>query len=296
MREAFELVRSAIREFMADRAPRLAAALAYYAVFAIAPLLIILLAVVGAVFDRGSAREQLLGVVREQVGTDTARLIDNLIDNTARSGSSTIASLVGVVLLLVAATGFFGQLQSALNTVWKVRADRKGGGLRRMILTRFTSLGMVLLLGLLLIVSLVAQAALEIVVGNLGDVLPGGQVWWRLGNLVLTLGLFTVVFAAVFKFLPDVELAWRDVWVGALVTALLFKIGEYLIGLYLGTSGINSTYGAAGSLVVLLLWIYYSMQIMLFGAEFTQVYAVSRGHRPEPKEFALPEEGETGRA
>ncbi|MEX2541393.1 MAG: YihY/virulence factor BrkB family protein [Trueperaceae bacterium] len=257
-------------QFGQHKIPRLAAALAYYTVFSLAPLLIIVIGVIGLVYGTEDARQQLVAQLELRVGADSAGLIETMIERTAETGAGVLATFIGIATLLLGATTVFAQLQMAMNEIWDVPADRTGG-IRHLLVMRLRGLGMVLLLGFLLLLSFILQAALNVVVSNFAGVLPGGAWLWYLLNLLLTLALVAVVFAGIFKVLPDVELQWRDVWRGALLTAILFKIGEVLIGIYLGTSGANSAYGAAGSLVVLLLWIYFSAQILLFGAEFTQV-------------------------
>src|SRR5262249_51415293 len=196
-----------------------------------------------------------------------------------------LATAVSLVVLLLGATGVFAELQEDLNIVWNVES-RRPSGIWAAIKDRFLSFVMVLVIGFLLLVSLVASAALTALGKYASELLPQSTVWLRLAELAISLGLFTLLFAMIYKILPDAEVAWGDVWVGAAVTALLFTIGKFLIGLYLGSSGIGSTYGAAGSLAVFLVWVYYSAQILFFGAEFTQVYAQRRGHSIVPKGYA----------
>lgn len=265
----FDLKATAI-QFGEDKAPRLAAALAYYTVFSLAPLLIIVIGVIGLVYGSDEARQQLVGQLEQWVGEDTAGLVSTMIERTAQTGGGVLATLLGIATLLLGATTVFAQLQMAMNEIWDVAADRSGG-IWHLLLMRLQGLGVVLVLGFLLLVSFVLQAAMNVIVSNFAGILPGAEWLWYVLNLLLTLALVAVVFAGIFKVLPDVELRWRDVWRGAILTAILFKIGEVLIGIYLGTSGASSAFGAAGSLVVLLLWIYFSAQILLFGVEYTQV-------------------------
>jgi membrane protein len=280
LREFWHDLRSAASRFREARAPRLAAALAYYTVFSLAPLLVIVIAVVGLVYGSDEARSQLVGQLGQYVGPRATGLIETMIQRTAETGSSVIATVIGVATLLVGATTIFAQLQGALNEIWNVAGDRSRG-LVNLLVARLRGLGLVFVLGLLLLISFLLQAGLNVVMSDFAGLLPGGDWLWYLLNQLLTLALVATVFAGLFKVLPDVDLDWGDVWTGAILAAVLFKIGEVLIGLYLGLSGVRSTYGAAGSLVVLLLWIYFSSQILLFGATFTRATAQGRAARLE---------------
>jgi membrane protein len=275
LREFWHDIRRAAGRFGEVKAPRLAAALAYYTVFSLAPLLVIVIAVAGLIYGSDEARSQLVAQLEQHIGPRASDLIETMIQRTSDTGSGVIATVIGIATLLVGATTIFAQLQGALNEIWGVAGDRSRG-LASLLITRLRGLGMVLVLGLLLLVSFLLQAALNVVMSNFSDVLPGSEWLWYLLNQLLTLALVATVFAGLFKVLPDVDLHWGDVWTGALLTAVLFKIGEVLIGLYLGMSGVRSAYGAAGSLVVLLLWIYFSSQILLFGATFTRMTARGR--------------------
>jgi membrane protein len=270
-----------------DKASRLAAALAYYTVFSIPPLLIITLAIAGIFLDEEAARGQIVGEISGLVGQDSADAIETMIQNASQPGESVAAAVIGVVVLLFGASGVFGQLHDALNTIWEVE-PKPGRGILGTIKDRFLSFTMVLGIAFLLLVSLVISAALaaldEFVVG----LLPGTEAIMQVVSIVISFAVTTLLFALVFKVVPDAEIAWRDVWIGAAITALLFTIGRTLIGLYLGRSETISTYGAAGSLVLILLWVYYSAQILFLGAEFTQVYANKYGSRIRPDEDAVP--------
>ena len=286
MKTVWSLLKQTVNEWNQDQATVLAAALAYYTIFALAPTLIIVVAVAGLVFGQGEAQQALLDQVAAAVGSDVAGVLRTLLQNTAQSGSGVLATLIGVALLIFGATGLFAQLQNALNRVWGVKPN-PSAGLMNMLRTRVLSLGMVLVIGFLLLVSLLLSAALSVVSGYFEGVLPGEETFWQVANFALSTAVITLLFAMMFKYLPDVKVAWRDIWVGALVTALLFSLGKFLIGYYIGSSSAASTYGAAGSLVVLLLWIYYSAQILLFGAEFTQVYGRRFGSGIQPAEYAV---------
>jgi membrane protein len=277
IREFFSLLKQAFDEFNQDGAPRLAAALSYFTIFSIAPLLIVVIAVAGLAFGQDAVRGQLDDQIEGLVGAEGASIVQELVQNANRPNQGTIAAIIGVVTLLLGAGGAFGQLQDSLNIAWGVKPPNRGiwGTIR----ARFLSFSMVLGVGFLLLVSLVLSAIISGVQNFLSDMLPTGGVLLQIGNQALSFGVIMVMFAMIFKFLPDTKVEWRDVWVGAAFTAALFSIGKYLIGLYLGSSGVSSSYGAAGSLVIILLWIFYSAQIFLFGAEFTQVYARRHGSK-----------------
>jgi membrane protein len=275
-----QLLRTTFEEWQKDNAARLAASLAYYAMFSIAPLLVIAIGIAGLVLGREQAHGQLLAQLSEVVGPDAAEAIGSLVQNTNIQTASVLATVIGVFTLLMGATGVFGELQASLNEIWDVKpkaAKDFGAGVLGLIKTRLVSLAMVLGIGLLLLITLIASAALAGLARRvLGEEFATvGQV----SNFLLSFAVTVIMFAALYRVLPDLKIAWRDVWVGAMFTALLFSIGRLLIGLYLGLSSGTSVFGAAASLVVLLIWIYYSAQIFFFGGEFTQVYARSRGTR-----------------
>lgn len=283
----WELLKETISDWSQDKASRLAAALAYYTTFSIAPLLVIVIAIVGLVFGREAVQGQIEAQIQGLVGEDSAELIQEMIQGANDRTAGTIATIIGVATLLFGATGVFAQLQDALNTIWEVE-PKPGRGLIGIIRTRFTSFTMVLGIGFLLMVSLVVSAGLAV----LSEFLQGGlsEMAWlaQIVHFIISFGVITLLFAMIYKLLPDVKIAWSDVWIGAAVTALLFTLGKFLIGLYLGHSGVASSYGAAGALIVILLWVYYSAQILFLGAEFTQVYAKRFGSRIVPAEHAVP--------
>lgn len=285
-KEGWELVRDTYKEWTDDKVPRLAAALSYYTIFSIAPLLIVVIAVAGFVFGDEAVRGQLDNQIRGLVGIEAALTIQEIIANSSRPADNTLATIIGVVTLLLGAGGVFGQLQEALNTVWGVE-PKPGGGILEIIKDRFFSFTMVLGVGFLLLVSLVISTLLSAVNTFALGVLPGWESFFQLLNQGISFLVITLLFAMIYKVLPDVKIAWRDVWVGAAITALLFTIGKFLIGIYLGNSSISSTYGAAGSFAVILVWIFYSAQILLFGAEFTQVYAKRYGSQIIPDKDAI---------
>jgi membrane protein len=255
-----------------DKASQLGASLAFYSVLSIAPLVIIVLSIAALFFDEKAATTQFLGQMNELVGKEGAEAIATMIQNAKKPATGTIATILAIGTLLFGASGVFGQLQDAMNTIWEV-PPKKSGGFWGTIRSRFLSFAMVLGTGFLLVASLLLSTAIAAVGGEMGHRWPALEPLTHLTNGVVTFLAVTVLFALIFKLLPDAKVAWRDVWIGALATAVLFTIGKLLIGLYLGKSAVGSAYGAAGSLVVLLVWIYYSAQILFFGAELTQAYA-----------------------
>ena len=279
------LLKEAFKEWQQDKASLLAAALAYYTVFSITPLLVIAIAIVGAVFGQDTARGEILAQMNDLVGEQGAKAIEMALDNASQPEISSIASIISVVILLIGASGVFAQLQEALNTVWNVKA-KPNGGIWLFIRKRLLSFGMVLAIGFLLLVSLVLSAVLSGISKLEVDLLPGLNSFWEFLNFSVSFGFIAVLFALIYKYLPDVKIRWKDVWVGAFTTALLFSLGKYLIGLYLGRGSLGSAYGAAGSLIVFLAWVFYSAQILLFGAELTQVYARRYGRNIRPNSHA----------
>ncbi len=284
----FQLLNETYEGWEEDKVSRLAAALAYYTIFSLAPLLIIVIAIAGAVIGGDVARGQLVGQLQQLVGADGAAVIDTVITVASKPNQSTsiIASAVGVLVLAFGAVGVFVQLQDALNTIWEV-APKPERNVKTFIFQRFLSFGMVLGIAFLLLVSLAISAALAFVNDFIGSLAPDMGFLLSIINLAISFSVITLLFTLIFKYLPDVKIAWGDVIIGAMMTALFFTIGKYLIGLYLGRSTFSSAYGAAGSLVVLLVWIYYSAQIIFVGAEFTQVYARHFGSRIQPADYAV---------
>ncbi|OWY66265.1 ribonuclease BN [cyanobacterium TDX16] len=281
------LLRETFTEWNEDKASRLAAALAYYTVFSLAPMLIIAIAIAGAVFGEEAARGEIVTQIQGLVGRDGAKFIETAIEGASKPRAGTIASLISIAVLLFGASGLFAQLQDSLNTIWEVQ-PKPGRGLIGILRDRFLSFTMVLGVGFLLLVSLVLSAGLSGLVNFLGSLLPGIGALLQLANFVLSFAVTTLLFGLIYKVLPDVKIAWSDVWSGAIVTSLLFSIGRFALGLYLGNSSFGSTYGAAGSVVIILVWVYYAAQILFFGAEFTQVYARRYGSRIVPTKNAIP--------
>jgi membrane protein len=273
------LLRDTFVQWSEDRPFQLAAALAYYTLFSMAPLLLIAIAVAGLVFGREASQNQIIGVIEDLVGVQSARAIQAIIESAGqRPDSGFFASAIGLMFLLLGAGGVVGQLQDSLNTVWRV-VPKTGRGILGFLQDRLVSYSMVLSVGFLLLVSLVISAVLTAVSGIVGGFLPINAATAHILDLVVSFAFITLLFAVIYKFVPDVRIVWRDVWIGAATTSLLFSVGKSLIGFYLGHSTVTSIYGAAGSLVTLLLWVYYSSLMFFFGAELTQVYATRYGSK-----------------
>jgi membrane protein len=285
VRAAVELVKRTVAECKDDKVSRLAAALAYYTTFSIAPLLVIAIAAAGLFFGAEAARREVSAQLSGLLGPPAAQILEMTVASARRNESAgVLATVVGFVVLIFGASGVFASLQDALNTIWQVRPKPDLGWAYR-VRSRLFSFAMVLVIAFLLMVSLLVSAGLAAL-----ESYAGGRVeevlLWRAINVGISIVVFTLLFAMIYKFLPDVKIGWRDVWIGAGITAALFALGEALIGLYIAKSSVASAYGAAGSLVVLLLWVYYSAHIVFFGAEFTQVYARRYGRHIEPSEHA----------
>ena len=285
IKATLRLLRESFQEWQQDKASLLAAALAYYTVFSITPLLVIAIAIAGAVFGQDTARGEILEQINNLVGEQGAQVIETALANANQPQLGSIASLISVVILLIGASGVFAQLQEALNTVWNVTA-KPNAGIWEFVRKRLLSFGMVLAIGFLLLVSLILSAVLSGISKLEINLLPGLTPLWQLLNFGISFGFISLLFALIYYYLPDVKIRWQDVWVGAIITALLFTFGKFAIGLYLGRGSLGSTYGAAGSLIVFLAWVFYSAQILLFGAEFTQVYARKYGRKIRPDSHA----------
>ena len=280
------LTRDAFFQWFEDNPFQMGAALAYYTLFSIAPLLLIAIAVAGSVFGREASQVQIIGAIQDIVGFHSARAILAMIENAGqRPDAGFFATAAGMILLLLGAAAVIGQLQDSLNAIWRV-ASKTGRGLMGFVQDRLISYSMVLGVGFLLIVSLVVSALLTAVSGIVNGFLPIHAATGYILDLTISFAFITLLFALIYKFVPDVRIAWKDVWIGAAAAALLFSVGKFLIGFYLGHSMVTSVYGAAGSLVTLLLWVYYSSLMFFFGAELTQVYATRYGSKATPGENA----------
>lgn len=283
----FNLFRDTVREWREDGANRLAAALAYYTTFSLAPLLVLIIAIAGLVGGREAAQTQTMAQVQDLLGVEGREFVEGMIESASQTKTGLVATFLGAITLLFGALGVFGELQNSLNTIWEVKpkpAKNWLDGLRRFVIKRLLSFTMVLGIGFLLLASLIVSAALSALGEYIGTRWPLADLWLGLINFLISFIVITLLFAMIFKFLPEIKIAWKDVWLGAAVTSALFSLGKFLIGLYLGRSEVGNTFGAAGSLAILLIWIYYSAQILFFGAEFTQVYANRYGSRivPDP--------------
>jgi membrane protein len=285
---AFALLKQTVQEFLQDKAPQLGAALAYYTVFSLAPLVLVLLALVGVIFrnDPAGAWHKVTQQMSYFLDPSAMQVVQNIAHKASEPGKSTIATIIGVALALFGASGVFGQLQDALNTIWDVKA-KPSHGVWEFLRNRFVSFAMVAGVCFLLLVSLTLESLLKGFSHYVQSVLPGGVAVAVSVYIIFDFSVIVLLFAMIFKFLPDARIQWRDVWIGAVMTAILFGIGKWLLGLYLGSGAAGSAYGSASSLITLLLWIYYSSQILLFGAEFTQVYADRAGREVKPDEYAV---------
>jgi membrane protein len=275
MGKYFTVFKQTFTEFNEDKVPRLGAALAYYTIFSIGPLLLIAIAMAGLFLGQEAAQGQISSTLGKFFGPQMATSLEEMVQAAAKPKSGRVATIVGVITLLIGASGVFGQLKDALNTIWNVE-PKKTGGIMAFLSQRFLSMAMVLGIGFLLLISLVFDTVVSAMGPWLGRLI-GGEAVLQVVQLLLSFLISTVLFAAIFRILPDLKIAWHDVWFGAVFTSLLFALGKWGLGLYLGKAAVGSAYGAAGSLVILLVWVYWSAQILFFGAEFTQVYARTFG-------------------
>jgi membrane protein len=280
------LIGQSVSAFLADGALSRGAAIAYYTIFALAPVLLIAIAIAGLVFGHGAAQGAIVDQLSGLMGQQSAEALQSMLKSASTARSSMLATVIGVATLLVTATGVFSEIQTSLNAIW--RAEPRTSAVSRLIRARLVSLGLVLALGFLLTVSLAVSAALAALGTYLNGVFPAISVLLHIANFTISFVLTALLFAAIYKFLPDTSIAWRDVATGAVATSLLLTIGKSLIGLYIGSSQVASSYGAAGALIVILTWIYYSAQIFLLGAEFTKCYAHSHGSRSAEEGPTLP--------
>lgn len=279
----WELLKETYDEWSNDNALRLGAALSYYMVFSLPPVLLIVIALAGFIFGEDAARGRIVEEIQGLIGRSGAEGVETMIRNAYKPEAGIIATIVGVVTLIIASTGVFAELQDALNTVWNVK-PAEGRGILDLLRVRLFSFIMIVGIGFLLLVSLVVSAGIsalnDYVLQYQADLIS--KTLLQIINLVVSLAISTGLFAMIYKLLPDVRIAWKDVWLGALFTSILFTIGKFAIGLYLGNSDIGSSYGAAGSMAIILFWVYYSSQILFFGAEFTQVYSRRFGRTATP--------------
>ncbi len=273
-------------DWLEDEASRLAASLAFYTLLSLAPLVIIAVAIAGLALGDDAARGQIADELGRVVGPHAAEGIQSVVASARRPSSGIVGTLIGAITLLVGASGVFGELHLSLNRIWEVQA-KSGRGVLGEVKDRFLSFTMVLGVAFLLLVSLVLSTVLSAIGHSVASALPGGELVWQLVTFGFSFALVTGLFALIYKYVPDVRILWRDVWAGALMTALLFTAGKSLLGIYLGKASVGSSYGAAGSLVVLVVWVYYSAQILFLGAELTQVWARRHGREIQPNDKAI---------
>jgi membrane protein len=283
-RSIFTLLKESAKDWSTDHAPRLGAALAFYTIFSLAPLITIVISIASLWFSE-NASGQIFHQLGSVVGQDTAQSLQNMLVQPGKKGSGIFTVISSGVMLLLGATGVFVQLQDALNEIWEVK-PKPGAGIMGFIRHRLLSVAMVLGIGFLLLVSLLLTTAMAALSKYFGHWMGDAAWLWEVVNTVMTFGIITGLFGLMFKYLPDAKICWKDVWFGALVTAFLFTIGKFGLGLYLGKSSVASTYGAAGALIIVLLWVYYSAQILFFGAELTQQHAAMAGRRVTPSDHA----------
>jgi membrane protein len=288
LKQYWALAQQAVNAWTDDYAPSMGAALSYYTLFSIAPLLLIVIAVAGMAFGDQAARGEIFAQLNALIGPEGAAAIEKLLQHADQNdGQGLVAAVTGVLVLLLGATTVFGELQNALDRIWRA-PQVKQSGLWKLLRSRFLSFGMILGIAFLLMVSLVLSAVLSALGRLWGAAFGGWEVLAHLLDIALSFGLTTLLFAMIYKFIPRARIGWRDVWIGAAVTAFLFAVGKFLIGVYIGKSGVASVFGAAGSLVVLMVWVYYSAQIFLLGAEFTRLYAYAHGSRAPEVQALVP--------
>ncbi|WP_411279545.1 YihY/virulence factor BrkB family protein [Gemmatimonas sp.] len=283
-----QLVKQAVVDFFGDHAPRHGAAIAYYTLFALAPVLLIVIFVAGFVVGEDVVRQELLTQIAGLIGRDGAEAVGAILERAGKRDGGALATVLAIGGLVFAATGAFLELQAALNMIWRVRSSSSAGiNVQEMLTRRFRSLGVVVSIGFLLLVSLSVSAGVRMASSWMGTIEPGLQSFVAVVDQLLSLFVSSVLFGLLFRVLPDVHLRWRDVAVGSVVTAVLFAVGQRLIGLYLGSNALASPFGAAGTVVIMMVWVYYSAQIVLFGAEFTRLYAERTGKRAPPMDGAV---------
>ena len=282
----WHVLKDSFEGFSEDKVPKLGGSLAYFTIFSLGPMLLVIIYLVGLFLGQQAVEGSLHTQIKEMVGEGAALQIQEIIKNVSISKGGNIAAIIGFITLFLGATSVFAEIQDSINTIWHLKL-KPSQGWRRTLIKRLTSFGVVASLGFLLLVSLAASALTEALGNTLKKMIPGaGVVVFYIISLALTLSFATILFAIIFKILPDAKLKWKDVWPGAIVTALLFMLGRFAISFYIGKSDIGSTYGAAGSLVVLLVWVYYSSLILYFGAEFSKAYAIRYGSGIHPRDYA----------
>jgi len=287
LKSYWQILKQTANDFMDDKVLKLSAALSYYTIFSIAPMLIVIITLCEVFLGKEAIEGSIYGQINDFVGNEAALQIQQMIKNATLSGDSTWATVIGVITLIFGATSVFGEIQDSINFIWQLKAKPKNG-LIKILINRLLSFSMVVSLGFILLVSLALNGLIELFGQQLTYLLPQVSVFvLYVINLALTFTIITTLFAIIFKVLPDAKVQWKHVIIGAIATAILFMIGKFGIGFYLGASKAGSAYGAAGSIVIILLWVYYSAMILYFGAEFTQVYAQYHGAQIQPNEYAV---------
>jgi membrane protein len=288
-KKVWEFIVAVFDKWLDDKAPKLGAALSFYTIFSLAPLLVIVISVAGFIFGPDAARGELVGQIEDLVGIEGAEVVQTALKNTNDPESGIIAIVISLITLIIGSTVVFVELQESLDIIWRVKPKPGRNIFKGLLADRVQSFALVVATGFLLLVSLVVSAGLSALSNFVSEKFLAVPIYiLDISNLVISLGVIFLLFAMIYKVLPDVNIGWKDVWVGALVTSVLFVLGKYLIGLYIGSSSLGSTYGAAGSLVIFLLWIYYSAQILFLGVEFTYIYTVRYGSGIQPaKKFML---------
>lgn len=288
LKKFWKALKGSFGDFGKYKITKLSAALAYYTIFSIAPMLIIIITSFSLFYGREAIEGRVYGEIKSFVGSDAALQIQDIISNAAVSKDVTWASVISVVALVFSATGVFAEIQTSINFIWNLRANPKKGGIVKMLLNRLISFSMIISLGFIALVALIINAVLDAIIDKLLNMFPQITVYLAyIINQLITFGSITLLFAIIFKVLPDAKVKWKDVWMGSLTTALLFMVGKYAIGFYLGKSKISTTFGAAGSVVIILLWVYYSAIILYFGAAFTKSYAQVKGSHIYPNDYAV---------
>jgi membrane protein len=272
----FDVFKEAAQKWLDDKASRQAAALTYYTIFALSPLLVLLITMVGLFLGEEAARSEVIDSISESIGEGAAEFIQGVIESTYVDNSGIVPTLLALGLLFFTASGLFNQVKMTLNAIWGVEPE-PDRGIKGLVFDRLLAAAMVVVFGSILLLAVIATTVISVLSAAAEDIVPGIGPLWQLGNLALSLAILTLIFAVIYKVLPDAHIEWRDVWIGAFVTAILFSFGQFAVGIYLGISGASSAYGAAGSLIAILLWFYYTLQVILFGAEFTQVYTHKYG-------------------
>ena len=287
VKTVFAFMKEVFSNFSDDKVMKYSASLSYYTVFSIAPILIIIISIAGFFFGKEAIQGQVFGQLNGLVGQQAATQIQEMIGNTHSSGNTFIASVISIVVLILGATGIFGEIQDSINSIWGLKSKPKTG-IIKIIINRLISFSLIVSLGFVAMVTLLLNTAVDVLSKNLARLIPGaGQYFVEILNYILIFVVITAMFAVIFKVLPDAKIKWRDVIRGAVLTAILFIIGKFVISIYVQKTNVGSVYGAAGSIVILLVWVYYTAVILYFGAEFTKVYAIKYGSKILPNNYAV---------